>query len=171
MQAIALKDFKVPARHIAKLSWGDVNAGYRTNRRGAYYYSCSGHGGYVVDSRCLSKHERASIDKYTTPYPLRVLVQHRNGKGGDVIIATDCREFIRCGNKASFRGKSHRYSPSLGPIDWQEIPVYCFEEDCDWAILEKFTDIRSEYLRGKDEVEYKKAINKTFNAWCKRREE
>jgi hypothetical protein len=168
MQAIALKDFRIPARHIAKLSWGEVNESYRTNRRGAYYYSCSGHGGYVVDSRCLTPKERAKIDKYTQPYPLRILVQHRDGSGGDVVIGVDCREFISCGTKASFRGKAYRYYPSLGAIEWQELPVYIFEEDCDWAVLEKFTDIRSEGW-GKDEVERRKAINRTFKNWIKER--
>jgi len=165
MRPTRLEGFRIPARHIAKLSWGDVNTSYRTNRHGAYYYSCSGHGGYVVDSRCLTKRERARIDKYTRPLPIRILVQHRDGQG-DVVIGVDCREFISCGTKASFRGKSYRYCPSLGPVEWQELPVYLFEEDCDWAILEKFTNIRSDGW-GKDEAERKRIINRTFKNWIK----
>jgi len=171
MKTTPLKDFKIPARHIAGLMWGEVNESYRTNRHGAYYYSCAGHGGYVVDNRCLTKRERAKIDRYVKPLPMRILVQHRNGRGGDVVIGTDCRYFISCGTRASFRGKSYRYCPSLGPVEWQDLPVYIFEEDCDWAVLEKLTDIRADLKWTVPMTERRRQgfINKMFNSIKQRR--
>ena len=167
MQATQLRDFRIPARHIAELSWGKGGThSYRCNRKGAYYYSCSGHGGYVVDGRCLTKAERRKIARYRSPMPLRILVQHRNGRTGNVVIGVGCRDFISCGNAASFRGKSYRYSPSLGKIEWQEIPVYLFEEDCDWAILEKRTDIRAE-MKHLSDKKRATSINRTFRQWAK----
>lgn len=164
MKPVPLKAFRIPARHIAELSWGNGGTtGYRCNRRGAYYYSCSGHGGYVVDSRCLTKRERARIDRYIQPWPLRLLIQRRNGRG-KVVIGVDCREFISCGTKASFRGKAYRYCPSLGPVEWRDLPVYLFEEDCEWAILERMTGI----YRLKDlmpERKRKQSANATFKRW------
>lgn len=163
MKAVKLADFRIPARHIAGLEWGTVNTSYRTNRHGAYYYSCSGHGGYVVDSRCLTPKERRCLDRYTEPQTLRILVQQRNG-GGGVVIGVNCAYFQSCG---PIRHKRYSYAPMLGPVEFREIPVYVFEEDCDWAILEKLTDIRT--LDILDEKQHQRSINRTFREWIKPR--
>lgn len=163
MRPIKLDGFTIPARRIAELEWGKGGTtAYRTNRRGAYYYSCSGHGGYVVDSRCLTAQERRRIDRYTRPLPLRLLVQRRNG--AEVVIGVNCVHFQSCG---PYRQKSYRYGPSLGPVDWQDLPVYTFEEDCEWAILEKLTDIvRVDDLR-MSERKRRGMANRTFKHWVK----
>lgn len=41
------------ARSIATALWGKINVSYRTNKIGAYYFSCEGHGGFVVSAELL----------------------------------------------------------------------------------------------------------------------
>lgn len=171
MRPTPLREYRIPARHIAELAWGrGGTTGYLTTRRGAYYYSCSGHGGYVVDSRCLTKQERRKLNRYTRPWPLRVLVQHRNG-GGDAVIGVDCREFISCGTRTSFRNRTYRYCPTLGPVEWLDMPVYLFEEDCDWAILEKLTNICCANDLKMPEGKRRQRANATFRHWIRPRSE
>jgi len=76
MKAVLFKDFKINARRIAEAMWGTggTNA-TKTNRRGAYYYSCSAHGGYVVSGDCLTEEEKAKLHEYITPEHLNVIVQ------------------------------------------------------------------------------------------------
>lgn len=169
MKAIPLKEFKVPARNMAELMWGRGGThSYRTNRHGAYYYSCSGHGGYVIDSRYLTKRERTKIDRYIKPLPLRILVQQRNGT--KMVIGTDCTHFQSTG---PYRQKSYQYIPRLGEIDWQDLPIYLFEEDCDWAVLEKLTDIRADlkWTVPMPEKRRQRFINQTFNRWHRNKTE
>jgi len=166
LRAVPLQDFRVPTHRLAGMMWGTVNATYRCNRRGASYYSCSGHGGYVVDSRALTAKERRKIDKYKLPLPLNLLVQHRNG-GDDVVVGVGAMMFANCCRTQ----RGFRYSPSLGPIEWQEMPVYVFEEDCDWAILEHLTDIRDDGHIIKDERKRKAAARQCFKRWAKPVEE
>lgn len=164
MKPTTLKDFRIPARNIAELRWGrGGTTAYRTNRRGAYYHSCSGHGGYVVDSRCLTEAERVEIDKHIKPEPLRLLVQHRDGTG-DVVIGVDCVYFQSIG---PYKQKSYRYIPRLGEVEWQDLSVYLFEEDCDWAVLEKLTDIRADlkWTTPMTESRRQAFINETFSRW------
>lgn len=77
---------KINYRRIAESMWGrDGTTGYRTNRRGAYYYSCAGHGGYIVDADSLTASERSSIEKYIKPSELPLLVDKHgtiHGKRG-----------------------------------------------------------------------------------------
>ncbi len=136
------------ARSFAETLWGrgGTNA-YRTNRPGAFYYSCSGHGGYVVDGGVLTKEERAEIDKYVSPET--VLVVTRNGKP----------YFIQ--NPSTVR--TQRYRVYTDSVKLRDYPIYFFEEDCDWAVLEKFTNIRA---GGRDTDPA--IINRIFNQWVKR---
>jgi len=164
LRPVALRDFRVPTHRLAGMLWGEVNATYRCNRRGASYYSCSGHGGYVVDSRALTARERRKIDKYKLPLPLNLLVQHRNG-GGDVVVGVDAAMFA---NRYRPRRMFH-YSPGLGPVEWQELPVYVFEEDCDWAILEHLTEVHDNDRRGRiiSEHRRKSVARDTFRRWAR----
>lgn len=115
------------ARSIAETAWGTGGtSAYRTNRKGAYYFSCSGHGGYVVDGACLSDQERELIDEHVKPR--KAFYASRNG---------DCY-FLQ--NPESFRSRRYRIYPDT-VTGWTDI--YLFEEDCDWAVLEYFTDIQA----------------------------
>ena len=159
MRAVRLNEFMkkpIPARAIAEALWGSGGTtAYRTNRRGAYYYSCSGHGGYVVDGRVLNARERQNIDNYTRPIPIRLLVQNSNGYSFVLGV---------CLGQFTGRPRAHRYHLSFGSVAWRDLPVYVFEEDCDWAILEHYTDIRAE---GCLEPKTKASIGRAFKRWCR----
>lgn len=55
---------KLIARKIAEDLWEKGGTClYETNRNGAYWFSCSSHGGYIVDENCLSLEERNRINE------------------------------------------------------------------------------------------------------------
>lgn len=138
MKAVKLENYRIPARNIAELMWGSGGTiSARTNRKKVYYYSCSAHGGYVVDSRVLTNDEKKKIEQHIKPEKLILIVQSRHD--GDYVIGQCCQNFQRYGR---IRSQSYRYNPSLGPVNQVEYDVYLFEEDCDWSILEYCTDIR-----------------------------
>jgi len=140
------------ARSFAETLWGrGGTTAYRTNRRGAYYFSCSGHGGYVVGGGVLTEAERAEIDKYVKPELTAVAIVNETGK---------IRFFH---NPVSTRRRVSRWYPHTDTI-FNEYPIYFFEEDCDWSVLEKFTNIRA---GGKNTDPAH--IDKIFDTWCKHR--
>lgn len=124
------------ARTLAEQRWGTGGTSYdRCNRRGAFYFSCSAHGGYVVDANALTAEERAKIEQYRTPETVQILVQ-----AGEVlaVVGPDRRT-----------SKRVLINPAKGDAVWQDHPVFYFEEDCDWAILESYTDIIAAYAAQK----------------------
>lgn len=124
---------KINTRHCAELTWGKGGTHpYRTNRKGAYYYSCSGHGGYVVLADALSEEEKAKINPYAEPVNVPTL--ELNGKVYGTYYGNIPQDYTGRGSKRRFK--------SAPGAEWVDNLVYFFEEDCDWAILEKFTDIR-----------------------------
>ena len=164
MKPIPLKKYRIPAYKIAEMAWGSGGThAYKCNRRGAYYYSCSGHGGYVVDSRCLTKQERKRIERHIRAIDLRLLVQSRNGDGHKFVIGVSMLSVPRSGRWLRHE-TVFRYIPRLGPVEWVDLPVYLFEEDCDWAVLEKLTDIRAEHPH-LTERKRRHYINQTFNSY------
>jgi len=145
------------ARSIAEQNWqrGGTNA-LKTNRKGAYYYSCSAHGGYVVDGNALTTEEKTNIEKHIKPEIGCVAVDNTTGK---------IKHFSYWG--------SFRYN--IGSQTLYKTLIYLFEEDCAWSVLEKYTDIRtplSECLMPSDDgyipstQEYHDGtIINTFNRW------
>ena len=105
----------------------------RTNRSGAYYFTCSGHGGYIVDSRALTDDEKNLLHDHIDPTKATLFVQHR--QDGDYVIQHDFQRF-------GGRQMTCRYNPREGRVDNVDFPVYVFEEDSDWRILEECTNIR-----------------------------
>ena len=141
------------ARVLAETTWGTGGThAYRTNRKGAFYYSCSGHGGYIVDGNALTVTERANIDKYHTP---EIVWAIRNNLTNEV---------RKTSNPFSIKRFFARHYPHAEYLD-KNYPIYYFEEDCDWAILEKFTDIRA---KGRNITEEENAaiVEKTFIKWA-----
>lgn len=123
------------ARNLAETMWGvGGTIGHRTTRRGASYYSCAGHGGYIVQDHALTLAEKEAIRPYITSEVVDAFVQNQNGK--EVVLKYS---FTRFGKGRRSRA---RYNPMLGEADWVLKPVWIFEEDCAWTVLEKFTDIR-----------------------------
>jgi hypothetical protein len=79
------------ARSIAESNWGTGGThAYKTNRRGAYYFSCSGHGGFVIDDKALTETERAKLAEHATP---DVYTLYEAGKKRRVMFATRSRAF------------------------------------------------------------------------------
>lgn len=115
------------ARSMAETRWGRGGTNSeRTNRRGAFYYSCSSHGGYVIDDRCLTGEERRAFC-YHLPF-------------GDALEIVD----DATGKVVKFRGPEvYRAVSYRSHSQHADHPRIWFgEEDCDWALIEYFTGIR-----------------------------
>jgi hypothetical protein len=162
MKAVLLEDYKINPRAIAEAMWGTggTNA-VRTNRKGAYYYSCSAHGGYVVSPNAFTDEEKALVNQYTEPMKIQALVQHRTD--GDYVIAVSLSAIQRYVGK----NRQFRYTPHLGQVEWVDIEFYAFEEDCDWAIVEKLTEIKTLDKESTCTPEKRiEIVNSTFEKWA-----
>ena len=138
MQPKLPSKFRPQARPIAELMWGRGGTHtYKTNRRGAYYFSCSGHGGYIVCANDLTDAEKVKLEKYVKPVSINIIIQTQKD-GKEYVVGVDNTPLSRSGTAE----RTYRYNRLLGPARWGTFELYLFEEDCDWTILEKFTDIR-----------------------------
>lgn len=145
------------ARSFAETRWGRGGTrSYRTNRFGAFYYSCSSHGGYVVAGYTLSAAERANIDKHVAPEKCTWVYDTSTGK----------TTFLS--NPNNMRAQRYRFNPDRQAREFN-YPVYYFEEDCDWAVLEKFTDIRRNVWNNEDPDAHEKFIEQVFSRWVENR--
>lgn len=74
------------ARNIAERTWGrDGTTARRTTRPGFYFFSCSGHGGYVVEAQRLTEEERRILrDDWDAPY--EVLDDEIDGQPVEVLL-------------------------------------------------------------------------------------
>lgn len=105
------------ARNIAENEWGRGGThSYRTNRAGAFYFSCSGHGGFVIDAAALTPHERQLMDTQLTMVKGTAFAD-RTGR-----IRKVAHDMMR----RTVRYQAH----------WDHLPIgfYLAEEDCDWSI-------------------------------------
>lgn len=139
------------ARNFAETRWGrGGTTASRTNRPGAFYYSCSSHGGYIVDAKALTLDEYHKVQQYVKPEKCLVVV---NPKG-----------------KATFFQNPYRMTRArYGYNDQDQIierKVFFFEEDSDWAVLEHLTGIAPK-LYGLQRFLRKHHAEKTFNQYYK----
>lgn len=102
------------ARGIARALWGDVNSTYRTNTRGAFYYSCAGHGGFIVSENVIPEVKREWVQKYV----------HKEN-------AT--RYISRSGKSVLMHGYRTR-GARMTYVKTEEVKFYIFEEDVAWCI-------------------------------------
>lgn len=104
------------ARSIAEARWGRGGThSYRTNRRGAFYFSCSSHGGFVIDARALQDEEFICIYRYVEPewatqYGTKIMHPYRT-------------RTLRT------------YHPP------KPFRFFLLEEDCDWCLAPHFAGI------------------------------
>jgi len=160
MKAILLKDYRINPRQVAEATWGTGGThSIKTNRKRAYYYSCSAHGGYVIPESTLTTKEKELIKEYYSPEQIQLLIQHRID--GDYVIGVSLANIHRYVK----RTKNFKYIPHLGTAEWIDHDVYLFEEDCDWAILEKLTDIR--HNSSMETEKRQEIIDNTFKTWAK----
>lgn len=165
MKPIKLEKFRPQARAIAEMMWGRGGTNtFRVNRNGAYYYSCAGHGGYLVTANALTEEEIEKVHPFGTREYINILVQDR--MDGKWVVGVD--------NSPMSRGlpKTRRftYDARLGSVSWERYYIYVFEEDCAWSILEKFTDIRIKDTKSNaSNPEFyearERAIEETFNRY------
>jgi hypothetical protein len=147
-----MKSKKINYRNLAESQWGTGGTkAYKTNRKGTYYYSCSGHGGYVVPATALTDLEIQALKPYTSPINVPTLM------GPDGI----CYGVDYQANAQYSSGRSRRYQCARGS-QWIDVPVYLFEEDCDWSILEVFTSIRITKGSSMGESERAEQAKKSF---------
>jgi hypothetical protein len=122
------------AKGMAESMWGSGGTTARqTNRAGAFYFSCSGHGGFVIDDLALSERERELLTEAGFSADQCWGVRAASGQ-----IKT-----IRHPHSQVPRSRPVTYVPGLGEYPDHAIPVWTFEEDCDWAAVYGLTGIRT----------------------------
>lgn len=140
------------ARRFAETAWGRGGTkALKTTRKGVYYFSCSGHGGYVVDASRLSKEEYDAIRPFARPDNCLVVYLRNSGK------------VTFWQNPWSVSKQSYKIYQDSEKI-YRE--VFFFEEDCAWSILEKFTNIRLKESSHKlSKKEYDAYVEEQFTHW------
>jgi len=134
------------ARQTAEARWGrGGTTAYKTNRKGAYYFSCSGHGGFVISAKALSAAEYEALTKYVTPEVMTVYVANEDDS---VLLAFH-----------PFRTNRGRL-PYAGPMGHrvEKEEVFLLEEDCDLALAVVLAGIMTKDMT-------KEAAEKTFFDW------
>jgi hypothetical protein len=157
-----LSEFKIDssiARTLAEQAWGRGGThSYKTTRKGIYYFSCSGHGGYVVDKKLLDSGELHFINKFVNSQKIRILGEYNKGE-----------KYVLDYVGPDSQKTKWRANPITRDYFQEEYEFYLFEEDCAWSILEKFTGIRSEGFKATAE-ERKQMIDQTFMNWYGRKQ-
>ena len=141
------------ARSVAESLWGTGGTrAVKTNRKGTYYFSCSGHGGWVVDADALTPEEKKAIQPYSEPYYGTMHVF----KGWD---GKTKKKLSWQGQRGAFKTTYH--------ADKVAKTIHVFEEDCAWAILHLLTGLRLRDERVSEE-ELTKQAEKIFRHFYKK---
>ena len=137
------------AKSIAEGCWGRGGTrSYGTNRPGAFYFTTSSHGGFVIDADCLSEEEKKRLDAYVTPEQCTIYTWERYGKKHAKIMHP-------------YRIRSFK-TPMSAKRETKY--VYLLEEDCDWCLVALFTKIR---VKGHNNNGLMDDARKTFDVWFK----
>lgn len=134
------------ARSTAEATWGrGGTSAYKTNRKGAYYFSCSGHGGFVISAKALTSTEYEALTKYIKPEVMTVYVANEDNS---VLLAFH-----------PFRLKSGKL-PYAGPMGHrvEKEEIFLLEEDCAWSLAVVLLGITTKDMK-------KEAAEKTFYNW------
>ncbi|TGR74839.1 hypothetical protein EN836_33120 [Mesorhizobium sp. M1C.F.Ca.ET.193.01.1.1] len=127
------------ARSIAEAVWGTGGThSTRTNRNGAFYFSCSSHGGFVIDARCLAHDEYARIRRYVDP--------------------EQAEDYGKAVNHP-YRRRSFKVTHAQ-LCNREDFEFFLLEEDCDWCLAPLMADIRT--LDGRMTNE---DAQRTFDQW------
>ena len=132
----------VQARQIAETLWGrGGTSSATTNRNGAFYFSCSGHGGFVIDAAALTSEEYVALSKYVEPEKAKRYTFGRKSK----ILWSGSRRAIRV--------------PVGTPPSFFEF--FVLEEDCAWALAYVLTGVRHKSVTAAQE----QCARETFWNW------
>lgn len=141
MKHIKLCEFKINssiARNIAR-QWGEVNHTYKTNRKWAYYFSCSWHWWFIIDWQALTMVEKDLFKKINiTPYTINIIVGTSNKDWLDYVLHISYQT-RRAGNRILY------FSSEFENKRRVEYNYYEGEEDCNRALYSYFLDIQYWY--------------------------
>jgi hypothetical protein len=130
------------ARSIAEARWGRGGThSYGVNRPGAFYFSCSGHGGFVIDARSLTDEELIAISPYI--------------ELEDATLYKWGRE-----RKLMHPYRTHSFKVSAC-AELEHFKFFLLEEDYDWCLAYLFTGIRHKEKPSTTEA----AAQRTFDQW------
>lgn len=137
------------ARQIAESMWGRGGTNSeKTNTRGAFWFSCSGHGGFVIDARVL---DAETLEKVTQHASLEQVTRyHLNGKTYGLM----------------WPGRQNRFRVPHN-VERETFEILVLEEDCDWSLAYIYTTIRLKRDLGDAEREVDMAVQaaRTFWEW------
>jgi hypothetical protein len=124
---------RLQARGVAESLWGPGGTyDEPTNRAGAFYFDCSGHGGFVIDDRALTGQERRHLTSAGFSADLCRGVRGQDGR----IIA------VRHPHAAVADTRQVAYRPADGEYVDEQIALWTLEEDAEWAAIYALTGIR-----------------------------
>lgn len=135
-----ISKYRLHLENIAEMLWGRGNTkSYKTNRKGAKFYTCSRGGGYVIDTRCLTLDE---IDKVESPGynagTIRLYVEKHNNE--PYVLLRDASYF---GSYQKNKAFTLPYELSFNPNrEWISIIINFFDKEFRYKILHQYTDIR-----------------------------
>lgn len=134
------------ARATAEATWGrGGTTAYKTNRKGAYYFSCSGHGGFVISAKALTSAEYEAISKYVTPELMTVYLDNET----DSVLLAYHPFRQNAGKLRGVGSKGYRA---------EKEELFLLEEDCDWSLAVVLAGIMTPDMT-------KEAAEKTFYNW------
>lgn len=122
------------ARYLAESIWGHGGTvSHRTNRTGAFWFSCSAHGGFIIDDRALTRPERERLSaaglRADSCWGVR-------GEDGRIITVRHPGSHVQ-------NPRTVTCYPGRGEYADRNIPVWTLEEDCEWAAAYSLTGIRA----------------------------
>lgn len=103
-----------------------VLVGYKTSRKGAWFYRGSMRRGFVIDGRCLTPQEHAALSRYSTPHKG---VEYRSPETGKI---------------EAFINPLRQTSRSiLLRLAWEreEFDLFVLSSEADWCLAQIFCDI------------------------------
>lgn len=134
------------ARATAEARWGrGGTSAYKTNRKGAYYFSCAGHGGFVISAKALTASEYEAISKHVTPEVMTVYLDNET----DTMLLAYHPFRQNAGRLRGVGSKGYR-------VEKEEL--FLLEEDCDWSLAVKFAGIKIKNMT-------EEGAEKTFYDW------
>lgn len=114
------KNIATPYSRLARMltggyQWWEINKSEKTNQKYCYYYSCSGHGGFVVAYDMLTQTQKEKLNtlcKWDIKFEYVAYDALNNTARAGVRYISECERF-------------------------RNVRFVCFEEDCGWSIAYK----------------------------------
>ena len=119
-----LSSFSPSKRTIAEAIWGKGGTTLRKMNDARFaWYSCSSHGGCIVDPSKLTETERRKIYGGASEWDIFLCVGDYNG------------ETFVLGVNYPYGKKSVKYNATFTNVHWEKRTMWVFEEDCQYAFI------------------------------------